>query len=106
MSVNISAAFARDDKHLNGLEAIEKDLIDDPLTDRWIIARVSTIRVTKDIVDGGTETPTVRLTHIEVMQSDAEEKKAKALHAAAYKARSNGATPPQDDLFSHTKDEA
>ena len=61
MSVNISATFKADDRALNGLEAIEKDLIESPLDRHVVVGVVETVRITKDVADGMTETPTVRL---------------------------------------------
>ena len=103
MSVNIQATFKKDDRHLNGLEAIQQNLIDAPLDRHVIVAVVECVRVTKDVTDGGTETPTVRLVHIEPMMSNVDEKAARKLLDKAQKAR--GGTPAQGDLFSHPEPE-
>ena len=99
MTVNISAAFKNDERVFNGLETITKDLIENPLERHVIVAWVECVRITKDVADGMTETPTVKLTHVEVMLSDAEEKDARALLEKAYKARTGGAGAPQAELF-------
>lgn len=99
MSVNIKATFKKDTRPLNGLEAIEELLVDKPLDRHVIVAVVETVRITDDVADGGTKTPTVRLVHIEPMTSEADEKAARKLLDRAHKAR--GGTPPAPDLFSN-----
>lgn len=103
MSVNIQATFKSDDRALNGLEAIEKDLVESPLDRHVIVGVVETVRITKDVADGMTETPTVRLVHIEPMLSNVDEKAARKLLEKALKARNGGA--PQSDLFSNPEGE-
>lgn len=65
MTVLISGTFKQDDRDLNGLTQISKELIEEPLTRHVVIGVVETKRVVRDIADGGTETPTVRFVQIE-----------------------------------------
>jgi len=97
MGVAIKAKFGKDTKAFNGLEAIVEDLLDKPLQEHYVIAKVSTVRITNDIEGGGVEVPTVSFKHIEVMLSDKEEAAAKKLFEAACKARLGDL--PQQTLF-------
>lgn len=65
MSVNIQARFKKDQSHLDGLSAITEELAKNPLQARIIIATVDCTRVTHNVQDG-TDTPTVKLTAVEV----------------------------------------
>jgi hypothetical protein len=74
MGVNIKATFKKDDRELNGLEHIVKELIDDPLKRRIVIGIIEVSRVTTDYEDGSTQTPTVRFLQIEALEGDAAER--------------------------------
>lgn len=94
MSVNIKAQFSSDERPRNGLENIAKQLVDDPLTPVWIVARAFCPRTSVNNLEGGAITPVVQLDLIEPMLSTADEAKAKALLDRNYKAR-NGHLPPE-----------
>jgi hypothetical protein len=95
--VHISAAWSKDEKKYNGLEAISKLLVDQPLVEHYIIAKVTTKRITRDIDEGGAEIPTVALKHIEVISGAKAEKSAKRLFETACKERLGEL--PQASLF-------
>lgn len=97
MGVAIKAKFGKDTKALNGLDAIMEELIDKPLAEHYVIAKVSVVRIVDDIENGGVETPTVAFKHIEVMLSDNDVKDAKRLFETACKARLGEL--PQATLF-------
>lgn len=102
MSVEIKASFTKDTKIYNGLNAIADDLIDKPLEEHYVIAKVRCSRTNIDHLKGGVHTPQVEFHHIEVMLSDKEEQAAKKLFDAACKARLGEV--PQQTLF-EDKDE-
>lgn len=97
MAVKISGSFKKDERPLNGLSAIAKDLIDSPYDEHYIIAKVSCLRIAEDIEDGGTKTPTVKLKHIEVMLTRKDEADARKIFERAAKARLGEL--PQQTLF-------
>jgi hypothetical protein len=94
VSVNIKAQFAAKERPRNGLENIAKQLVDDPLTPVWIVARAFCPRTSVNNLEGGAITPVVQLDLIEPMLTTADEAKAKALLDRNYKAR-NGHLPPE-----------
>lgn len=96
-TVAIQASFGKDQKIYNGLEAIAEDLLDKPLEEHYIIAKVRTAYTKTDYKNGGAETPTVEFAHIEVMLSDKEEAAAKKLFEQACKLRLGEL--PQQTLF-------
>lgn len=96
-AVAIQATFGKDQKAYNGLEAISDELVEKPLEEHYVIAKVTTARISVDIENGGVEVPTVKFKHIEVMLSDKEERDAKKLFEAACKARLGEL--PQQTLF-------
>lgn len=101
MTVNISAQFSKDERHFNGLAAIEDTLVEKPLERHVIVAVVETKFYKVNVHDGNTHTPTVRLIQVEALDGDAAAQ-AKQLLDAAYRARTGEKqAPPQDDLFSH-----
>lgn len=95
MSVNLSAQFTKEERHLNGLLGIEKQLIDDPRARRLIVAEVDT-KFIKEEIDEGIRTPTVRLVHIEPLSGEAAED-ARRLLNEAYKDRTDNGTLPFDE---------
>lgn len=102
MSVNISGTFKSDDRDLNGLERITKELIEEPLTRHVVVGIVETKRVVRDIADGGTETPTVRFVQIEPLDGPAAER-ARTMLAEACEARTG--QQPDETLFDHGPDD-
>jgi hypothetical protein len=66
VSVNIQARFKKDQSHMDGLGAIADELAKEPLRPRIIVATVECTRVTHNVQDG-TDTPTVKLTAVEVV---------------------------------------
>jgi hypothetical protein len=97
MSTSIRAKFKKDSAKFNGLDAIDKSLLDDPLRERLVICKVRVVRIVDDIEGGGVLTPVVSLTHIEVMASDKEENAARKLFETACKHRLGDL--PQQTLF-------
>lgn len=102
MSVNISGTFRKDDRQLNGLESVAEDLIEDPLTRHVVVGIVETKRIVKDISDGGTETPTVRLVQIEPLDGEAADD-AQTLMEKAFQARTGHEY--QGALFDRDRDD-
>ncbi len=97
MTVNISAAFTKEERIYNGLLAIEKELVTDPLTDHVIVAVIETKSITEDIENGGVKTPTVRLARVEALDGDAAAT-VRELLDAAYRARTGKPEAPQGQL--------
>lgn len=93
MAVNVQATFKKESRDLDGLGAISDQLVGDPLRRRLIIAEVEVTRITKDIREGGIETPTVRWTSVEVMHGD-DELDARRMRDKAYSERTGQASPP------------
>lgn len=98
MSVDIKAQFKKADRELNGLEAISKELIDDPLKRHVVIGVVEVARVVTDYEEGSGVTPVVKFLQIEPMRDSAIEQ-ARELLAAAFNARTGQAV--QESLFDH-----
>lgn len=97
MAVNVQATFKKDEREYNGLEGAREDFIETPLERRTIVATVEVTRITRDISDGGTETPTVRMVNVEVL-SGMDALTARKLLDAAYHERT-GQTAPPPSLF-------
>ena len=95
--VHVAASWSKDEKKYNGLEAIAKELVDNPLQEHYIICKVTTKRITRDISEGGAEIPTVWLKHVEVMLTPGDEKAAKKLFDKACQKRLGEL--PQATLF-------
>jgi hypothetical protein len=104
VSVDIKAQFSRKEKPRNGLEFIAGDLVKDPMTPRYIVARVFVPTSKVNNIEGGAVTPVVQLDLIEPMLSASDEAAAKKLLDRAYKHR-NGHLPPDTLLGVHTGDE-
>jgi hypothetical protein len=66
MSVQVQASFKKDQKHLDGLDHVRKDLIDAPLQPRIIVAVIDVAQITHDVLDGS-DTPKIRLRQVEVL---------------------------------------
>lgn len=70
MSVSIAAQWTKETRDLNGLNSIEQALIGQPLTRRLAVIELETLRTTKDFKNGGTETPTILILHVEPVDGD------------------------------------
>jgi hypothetical protein len=103
MSVNIKAAFKRDQRHLNGLDEVAGDLIDQPLRRRVIVGVVQVSRVVTDY-DDLTRTPVVHFLQIEPLEGSAEET-AQRLIAEAYEKRTGSALEDQLDFYIDADDD-
>lgn len=103
MSVDIKAQFSKKERPRNGLEHITKQLVDDPLTPIYIVARAFVPTTKVNNIEGGAVTPVVQLDLVEPMLSTADEAKAKALLDRAYKQR-NGHLPPETLMGQHDDD--
>jgi len=98
MAVNIASSFKKDEREYNGLESISEALINEPHETRVVVAVVEVVRITKNVADGGTETPTVRFTQIEPLyEADADQ--ARAALRKAYNARTGRPADEQPTLF-------
>lgn len=104
MSVRIAAQFTGEARSLNGLDSIADALLEEPREKRYLIAEYTVRRITEDIDDGGTRTPTINLVHIEPILIDKDEKTVHALLQKAYIQRQKGeaeaAGQTSVDLFS------
>ena len=103
MAVKISGSYKKDERAYNGLEAIAKDLIEDPHSEYYIIAKVGAKRITEEVDDGGSQSVTVKLKHIEPMLSSKDEADARKVFERAAKARLGEV--PQQTLFEDHDDE-
>lgn len=101
MGVAIKAKFGKGRKKYNGLDSIEADLLDKPHEERYVVARIRTVRTSIDYEHGSVETPTINFEHIEVMLSEAEVKDAKRLFENACRHRLG--EMPQATLFDDGK---
>jgi hypothetical protein len=63
--VNIQAKFKKDNAHFDGLAAISEDIVKDPMAPRVIVGVLVCTRINHDVQDG-TDTPTLKLTAVEV----------------------------------------
>lgn len=70
MTVNVAATFKKDERINNGLEAIVRQLVKEPLERHVVVGVIEVTRITRDIADGGVETPTVRLVSVEALEGD------------------------------------
>lgn len=86
MTVHISGTFKRDNRELNGLEEIQQALTDQPLTRRYAVICLQTVRIVQDMADESTRTPTVRIMQIEPVTGETEETVQKIMFEA-YEAR-------------------
>lgn len=97
MSVSIRAKFRKDDSQYDGLVAVEKSLIEEPLTPHVVVGVIETASFTTDVATGVT-TPTVRFRQIEVIGEGAEVIQVTNLLQAAY-SRRTGRDDVQPSLF-------
>lgn len=97
MPIKIAGSFKKDERSLNGLHAIEDELIHKPHEEHYIIAKIRVKRITDEVEDGGTLTPTVKLQHIEVMIAQEDEDAARVIFERASAARLG--VVPQQTLF-------
>lgn len=102
-SVNISAQFPKDDRHLNGLDRILRDLVAEPFTEYVIVARVKRSRLTVNDV-AGTSTPSVRLVHVEAMLDPGRRDDALKILDAEYQERTKRKDLPPRDMFNQAGD--
>lgn len=98
MTVNIKAAFSKDEREFNGLEAIRAELVKDPHNRRVIVGVVETSKITVDIEDGGTETPTIRFVQVEVLDGD-DASQARGMMDAAFRTRTGRSDSAQPSLL-------
>lgn len=107
MSHKIAAAFKKDERPLDGLTAIEKEMSENPHDEWYIVAKVVNKRTATEHEDGDAQVVTVKLIHIEPMWGDAETA-AKKLLLDAYKERTGGSLPappePEPTLFDGGED--
>lgn len=97
-AVNISGTFKKDEKPYNGLVSIAKELTDrDRRLERYVVVAVIRPHAGRWLADDGTETPTIRFDHIEVLDGTAADT-ARALLNEAYRARTGRDEDPQDTL--------
>lgn len=98
MSVNIKATFKRDDRELNGLEHIAKELVDQPMKRHIVIGMIEVARVVTDFEDGAVQVPVVKFLQIEPLDDDRADQ-GRQLLAEAYKARTGNQVADQLDFY-------
>lgn len=98
MTVNLSAKFTKAERDLFGLDAITKELLENPLERRYVVAVVEP-KFAKEEYAEGTKTPTVKVVHIEPMTEDEDEQTAKDLLDRAYRKRTNRETSGVEDAL-------
>jgi hypothetical protein len=96
MSVQVQASFKKDQKHLDGIDHVRKDLIDNPLTPRVAVIVFDVASITHDVLDGS-DTPKIRLRQAEVLDG-ADAMKAIDMLNASY-GRRTGREDSQASLF-------
>lgn len=67
MTVQIKASFAKDKRHLDGLDHHRKELIDEPLRPRVAIIVFNVTDINHNVLEG-TDTPKIGLQQVEVME--------------------------------------
>jgi hypothetical protein len=92
VTVQIKASFKKDNRHLDGLDAVRKDLVADQVTPRVVIAVLEVTDVNHNVLEG-TDTPKLRVRSIEVM-TGRRAITASGLLEEAYAERTGGNTPP------------
>ena len=99
-TVNISAAWSKENRPRNGLVQIEEKLVDDDLLDAsyWGVVRIEP-NFYKVSSGDHTRTPTVRIAHIEVVQADEDVEAVRALLRRRYKDRTGIDDEPPASLF-------
>lgn len=97
-SVDISAQHSKDEKPFFGLDRILQQLLDDPLEEHVIVARMVRSGLTVNDQQG-TSRPRIRPLHIEVMVNKVRQKEALSLLEAEYRERTGREDLPPSDLF-------
>lgn len=99
-TVNISAAWSKENRPRNGLVQIEEKLVDDDLLDAsyWGVVRIEP-NFYKVSSEDHTRTPTVRIAHIEVVQDEADVEAVRALLQRRFKDRTGIDDEPPASLF-------
>lgn len=97
MSVKIKGTFKKDTKEYDGLGAISDQLVANPLERVLVIAELEVETYETDVKGGGTKTPKMAYTSMEVMTGD-DAITARKLRDAAYHERT-GQTAPPPTLF-------
>lgn len=97
MTVKISAQLTRERKEFNGLDRIERELVDQPRGMRYAVVAYEVKRVT-DEVDEGVEIPTIRLSHIEPVDG-VQADRVRDILAERYKDRTGKSLEGDPTLF-------
>ena len=99
-TVNISAAWSKENRPRNGLVQIEESLVDDDLLDAsyWGVVRIEP-NFYKVSSEDHTRTPTVRIAHIEVVQAAEDVEAVRGLLQRRYKDRTGIDDEPPASLF-------
>jgi hypothetical protein len=97
--VKIKASFKRDDKHFDGLSAIEAKLVDEDLMhERYLVVAIVQPHRIDVLAEDGVKSATVKFTHIEVVEGDvAAEVKERLM--AVYRDRTGRDDEPAPTLF-------
>jgi hypothetical protein len=95
VTIKIAAQFTKETRELNGLNAIEKDMLDNPHDEWYIVARVVNAHSGINHLDGDSKDARAHLAHIEPLWGD-DETAAKELLSKAYKARTVSSVPKAD----------
>lgn len=99
MSVKIKASFKRDDKHFDGLSAIEAKLVDEDLMhERYLVVAIVQPHRIDVLAEDGVKSATVKFAHIEVMDGDAAAAVKERL-MTVYRDRTGRDDEPQPTLF-------
>ena len=97
-SVDISAQTSKDERPFFGLDRILRVLLDDPLKEHVIVARMIRSGVTTNDVKG-TSVPRIRPLHIEVVLDPGRRDEAIKILDAEYQDRTGKDETPPRDLF-------
>jgi hypothetical protein len=94
-AVKLSGTFKKDERPLNGLEAIAKELLDrDRRLAQYVVVAVVRPHSAKWNAEDGTEIPTVKFDQVEVLEGDAATT-ARELLDDAYHARTGKSRPAE-----------
>ncbi|QDY06138.1 hypothetical protein FJK98_02310 [Micromonospora sp. HM134] len=97
MAVKMAAQLTRAQREFNGLDRIERELLDQRRGTRYAVVAYHVKRVS-DEIDEGVEIPTVQITHIEPVEgSDAD--RVRELLADRYKDRTGKSLDGDPTLF-------
>lgn len=100
MGVNIAAHYTKETREFNGLNDIVDELLDNPTVKRLAVVEYEVTRITRNIADGNTETPTINLIRVEPLDGTSAED-AQRLLDGAYTARTGKERPAT--LFDHLR---